>query len=167
MIKTDRFVLDILSDKYLDNVYNMLSDEEVTMYLNMNKHNDINDTKKLLLDYYNDKDKYPFVILDNDRFVGVFLIKLDLFDEDCFEFTIYIDKSYWNKGVYTEVLPYMTDYAFKEIGTGNFRGFVMENNLASRRVLEKCNFTLEKIFKVDGIEGNIYSYLITKEDYLK
>ena len=43
----------------------------------------------------------------------------------------------------------------------------MENNLASRRVLEKCNFTLEKIFKVDGIEGNIYSYLITKEDYLK
>lgn len=167
MIKTDRFVLDILSDKYLDNVYKMLSDEEVILYLNMDKHKDIDDTKNLFLDYSNDKDKYPFVILDNDNFVGVFLIKLDLYDKDCFEFTIYLDKSYWNKGVYTEVLPYMTDYAFKSIGTGNFRGFVMENNMASRKVLEKCNFKLEKIFKVDGIEGNIYSYLITKEDYLK
>ena len=36
MIKTDRFILDILSDKYLDNVYIMFSDEEVTLFLNMN-----------------------------------------------------------------------------------------------------------------------------------
>ena len=39
------------------------------------------------------------------------------------------------------------------IGTGNFRGFVMEKNMASKRGLQKCGFKLEKIFNVDGIEG--------------
>lgn len=61
--------------------------------------------------------------------------------------------------MYTEVLPYMTEFAFKDIGTGNFRGFVMEKNKASSRVLEKCGFELEKIFEVPGLEGKIISYL--------
>ncbi len=41
----------------------------------------------------------------------------------------------------------------------------MEKNIASSRVLEKCNFKLEKIFKVEGIDGMIKSYLMTKEEY--
>ena len=53
----------------------------------------------------------------------------------------------------------MTQIAFEDIGTGNFRGFVMDKNIASKKVLEKCGCKLEKIFNVDGIDGKIYSYL--------
>ena len=61
----------------------------------------------------------------------------------------------------------MEEVAFKDIGTGNFRGFVMEKNIASSKVLEKCGFKLEKVFKVPGLEGNILSWLKTKKEYEK
>ena len=32
---------------------------------------------------------------------------------------------------------------------------------------EKCGFSLEKIFDVDGLDGKIYSYLIKKDDYFR
>lgn len=169
-LNTERFILRKTSLNDLDNMFNLLSDSEVVKYLNMNIHKSKEDTRKLLNEYLSHNQegtKYPFTILTKDNiFIGIFLIKLDLFDDDCYEFTVYLDKKYWGKGVYKEVLPYMIKYAFEVIKTGNFRGFVMENNIASARVLEHCYFKLEKIFNVPNIEENIKSYLMTKEDYL-
>ena len=82
------------------------------------------------------------------------------------KFTIYLDEKHWGKGIYKEVLPYMIRFAFEDIGTGNFRGFVMEKNLISANVLSKSGFNLEKIFEVPGIEGKILSFLITKDVYM-
>lgn len=171
-IETDRCILRKVNIKDEKNVYDILSDEDVIENLNMTIHKSIEDTRKMIQEYLNgfeNGNKYPFAIIDKktEEFIGVFLIKLDIFDEDCFEFTVYLNKKFWNKGIYTEVLKYMIEYAFEEIRTGNFRGFVMEKNLASSKVLEKSHFKLEKIFKVEGIDGMIKSYLITKEDYIK
>ena len=112
-------------------------------------------------------EKFPFAIIDSttDTFVGVFLIKLDVFDDDCFEFTVYIKKEYWNHGVYSEILPHMVDFAFTTIKTGNFRGFVIINNKSSSKVLKKSGFRLEKTFTVAGLPEPIESYLITKQEY--
>ena len=172
IIETERFILKLLEKENAFKVFNILSNPKVIENLNMNIHTSIDDSIKLIDDYYegfSKLEKYPFEILDKktNDFLGVFLIKLDLFDEDCFEFTVYISKEEWGKGIYTEVLPYMTKFAFEKIGTGNFRGFVMEKNIASSKVLEKCGFELEKIFEVPGLEGKIISYLITKENYNK
>lgn len=170
-IKTNRFILRKISLDDINDIFEILSDKETTKYLNINRHKCINDTKTLLNDYLNglkDGTKYPFAIINKDtkEFLGIFLIKLDLYDEDSFESTAYINKKYWNKGILSEVLPYMIDYAFNEIKTENFRGFVMEENGASARVLEKNGFRLEKIFNVPGIEHKIKSYIITKKEYL-
>ena len=164
VIETNRYILKLVEKENADKIFKILSNPHVIENLNMNIHTKIEDTLELLDDYYNGLrkgEKFPYEILDKEtgEFIGVFLIKLDLFDEDCYEFTIYLGEPYWGNGVYTEVLPYMTEVAFKDIGTGNFRGFVMEKNIASKRVLEKCGFELEKIFDVDGIDGKIYSYL--------
>lgn len=171
-IITDRYILRKVNKEDTPYIFEILSDEQVITNLNMNIHKVIEDTYKLIEDYekgYEDKEKYPYAIIEKNtnKFIGVFLIKLDLYDEDCFEFTVYLTKSEWNKGVYTEVLPYMVKVAFEDIKTGNFRGFVMEKNKSSSRVLEKCGFELEKIFEVPGLEGKIISYLITKAEYEK
>lgn len=165
-IETERFILRELSYDNIDKVFTILSDNDVITNLNMNIHNSIEDTKKLFEDYRDglkNGDKYPFEIIKKDTgdFVGVFLIKRDLYTDDCFESTVYLDKKYWSQGICTEVMPYMVDFTFKEIGVKNFRGYVKEKNKASRRVLEKCGFDLEKIFDVPGIEGKIYSFLKT------
>lgn len=164
-IETERFILRKVELEDADKIYKILSNENVISNLNMDIHKSMEDTFVLLNEYNKglyEKNKFPFAIVDKNTndFIGVFLIKLDLFDEDCFEFTIYLDEKYWGKGAYTEVLPYMAEFAFKDIGTGSFRGFVMEKNKASSRVLEKCGFELEKIFEVPGLDGKIISYLM-------
>lgn len=170
VVETERFILRKVELDDVKSIYNILSDKDVILNLNMEIHENIEDTYKLLDDYFeglSKNTKFPYAIVDknSNEFIGVFLIKLDLYDEDCFEFTIYLDKRYWGKGIYTEVLTYMTEVAFDDIHTGNFRGFVMERNVASSRVLEKCGFELEKIFEVPGIEGKIISYLMTSQNY--
>lgn len=171
-IVTNRFILRKVNKEDNEEIFKILSDKDVNENLNMDIHVNILDTDKLIEEYLEENkigNKYPFAIIDKNtkEFLGVFLIKLDLYDEDCFEFTIYIGKDNWGKGIYTEVLPYMTEYAFTKIKTGNFRGFVMEKNIASSKVLEKCGFALEKVFEVPGLNGKIKSYLITREEYLK
>ena len=171
-IETNRFYLRKVIKEDAEEIFKILSDESVIQNLNQDIHKTVKDTETMLDEYFEEYEKgnkYPFAIIDKEtgNFIGVFLIKLDLYDEDCFEFTVYIKKEEWGKGIYTEVLPFMTTFAFDEIKTGNFRGFVMEKNIASARVLEKCGFKLEKIFDVPGLEGKILSFLMTKEDYLK
>ena len=46
-------------------------------------------------------------------------------------------------------------------------GAITFGNNTSKHVLEKCGFSLEKIFDVDGLDGKIYSYLIKKDDYFR
>lgn len=169
-IETNRLFLrqTLMEDK--KNIYKLLSDEEVVKNLNLTIHSKIEDTEKLLKDYFDgleNNTKYPYTIIDKEtkKFVGVFLIKLDLYNEEAYEFTIYLSKEFWGKGIYKEILPYMVKVAFKDIKTKNFRGYAMQRNIASIKVLEKSKFKLEKIFKVDGIEDMIYSFLITEDMY--
>lgn len=171
-IETDRFILRKVEKEDEINIFNILKKQDVIENLNMEIHKSIEDTRKLLEEYqkgYEEGTKYPYAIIQKstNRFLGVFLIKLDLYDEDCFEFTVYLNKEDWGKGIYTEVLPYMEEVAFNDIGTENLRGFVKEKNVASSKVLEKCGFKLEKIFEVPGLEGNILSWLKTKKEYEK
>ena len=170
-IETNRYILKIIEKKYINEIFNILSNPDVIQNLNMSIHLNIDDTNKLINEYYDglkNNEKFPFEIIDKktNEFIGVFLIKLDIYDEDSFEFTIYLNPSHWGNGVYTEILPFMTEFAFLDIGTKHFRGFVMEKNIASRIVLEKTDFILEKVFNVDGIEDKIYSYIKTN-NYIK
>jgi len=169
-IETNRLILKQTTFEDRNEIFKLLSDEEVVRYLNLNIHLDIQDTDNLLKEYFEGMEnntKFPYTIIDKEskKFVGIFLIKLDLYNEEAFEFTIYLSKEFWGKGIYKEILPYMIKVAFEEIKTKNFRGYAKERNIASIKVLEKSNFILEKIFEVDGIEEKIYSFLITEEMY--
>ena len=169
-IETNRLILKQTTFEDRDEIFKLLSDKEVVKYLNLNIHLSIEDTEKLLKEYFEgleNNTKYPYTIIDKEteQFVGIFLIKLDLYNEEAFEFTIYLSKDFWGKGIYKEILPYMIKVAFEEIKTKNFRGYAKERNIASIKVLEKSNFILEKIFKVEGIEDKIYSFLITEKMY--
>lgn len=171
-IETERFILKQTTIEDSKNIFEVLGDEETVKYLNLDLHTCIEDSEKLVKEYLNEleeKRKIPYSIFDKNtkEFIGVFLIKLDLYNEDAYEFTIYLSKKYWGQGIYKEVIPYMIKVAFEDVKTGNFRGYAMENNIASIKVLERSGFILEKIFEVPGLPGKIHSFLITKEMYEK
>jgi len=171
-INTERFILRRISHNDDVSVFNILNDEETIKYLNIQKVKSVSDVDEIITDYlsqYEKGNKFPFAIVNKEynECIGVFLIKLDIYDVDCFEFTVYIKREFWNKGVYSEVLPYMVDFAFNEIGTKYLRGFVMISNKASATVLKKCGFVLEKTFKVDKLSEIIESYILTNPSILE
>jgi ribosomal-protein-alanine N-acetyltransferase len=63
------------------------------------------------------------------------------------EIGYFIGESYWNKGIATIALQMITDYGFRELDIVRIHTGIFEFNIASQRVMEKCGFNIDGIFK--------------------
>lgn len=80
----------------------------------------------------------------------------------CAEIGYWLGEPYWGKGIATEALNAMTGYAFEVCQFRKLFAPVMGPNKASMKVLEKCDFILEGVFKnevyKDGRFFDIYHF---------
>ena len=58
------------------------------------------------------------------------------------EVGFWIIKEHWGKGLTTEALKMVIDFAFNYLGLEKMDGWTVEENIGSRRVMEKCGFKL-------------------------
>lgn len=63
------------------------------------------------------------------------------------EIGYWVGEEYWGKGIATEALRTMSDLAFSGMKYKKLFAPVLDPNKASMRVLEKCGYVLEGIFK--------------------
>jgi ribosomal-protein-alanine N-acetyltransferase len=81
----------------------------------------------------------------------------------------FIGEPYWNKGIMTKAVKLIVDFGFQHLDIERIHTGVFEYNMASRRVLEKCGFRQEGIFRNALYKNNqIYDevrYAILKSDY--
>jgi [ribosomal protein S5]-alanine N-acetyltransferase len=63
------------------------------------------------------------------------------------EIGYFIGEPYWNKGIATLAVKIISDFGFRELGLARIHTGVYEYNPASQRVLEKCGFIREGIFR--------------------
>jgi RimJ/RimL family protein N-acetyltransferase len=72
------------------------------------------------------------------------------------------DKSYWGKGVATEVIRELVTYAFTELGISYIGAEVEEGNIPMKRVFEKAGFEQDGFFKgqrvKDGKRVNVVHF---------
>ena len=89
-----------------------------------------------------------FAIEFEGKFAGVCGLNLqpDIYRNSC-EIGYWIAEPYWSKGVATEAVKCVTEYAFKTLDKVRVFTGVFEYNKASIRVLEKCGFEKEGVFK--------------------
>jgi [ribosomal protein S5]-alanine N-acetyltransferase len=177
-METDRLVLRKFRETDASNMYNnWASDSEVTKYLSWDAHSSVESTKQLLnmwVSEYNDLEHYQWAIelKENGELIGnISLIEIDNYNETC-EAGYCISKSIWNKGIVTEALLKIIEFAFNEIKFERIGAHYDIANVASGRVMEKCNFkyegTLRKIYKNnygDSIDCKYYSIL--KDELVK
>jgi [ribosomal protein S5]-alanine N-acetyltransferase len=79
----------------------------------------------------------------------------------CADFGYWLSEEHWNKGIITEAIPAVVDFVFKNTNTIRLQAGVFETNAASKRVLEKCGFTLESRMRKAVIKnGDILDELI-------
>lgn len=70
------------------------------------------------------------------------------------EIGYFIGEAFWNKGIVSTAVNLITDYGFKYLDIVRIHTGVFEFNTASQRVLEKCGFVKEGIFKKAIIKEN-------------
>ncbi len=63
------------------------------------------------------------------------------------EIGYFIGEPYWNKGIITAAVNLITDYGFNQLDIIRIHTGVFEYNFASQKVLEKCGFIKEGIFR--------------------
>ena len=83
------------------------------------------------------------------------------------EIGYWLAKSYWGKGIMTEVVEKVCHFAFQHFGLIRITATVFEKNIASAKVLEKCNFVLEGVclknyYIKEGKVLNAKLYALTK-----
>lgn len=173
---TERFILRPFTVNDIQDMYvNWASSERVTKFLTWPAHRRINRTAftiNLWERSYENFEYYNWAIEDKatKSVIGsINLMNIDNYNENC-EIGFCLGESFWNKGIMTEVILKIIEFAFKIVGFERLTARHYINNLASRRVLEKCNLnyegTLRKIIKnSDGILVDCKYYSILKSEY--
>jgi RimJ/RimL family protein N-acetyltransferase len=77
-------------------------------------------------------------------------------DADEIEIAYTFKRSFWGQGLASEIATALTDIGLSQLGLPSLIGLVHVGNDASRRVLEKTNYTLEKNTTYHGNDAVIY-----------
>lgn len=70
------------------------------------------------------------------------------------EIGYFIGEPYWNKGIASAAVTLITDFGFKNLGFARIHTGVYEYNPASQRVLEKCGYIKEGVFRKSIFKNN-------------
>lgn len=110
------------------------------------------------------------IVLDETQLCGVIglVIQQDVHRFSA-EIGYWIGEEYWGKGIGTQAIHLMVDYGFNELSLNRIFSGVFEYNQPSMRILEKCGFMKEGIFKKAVFKnGNFYDehrYAILKPEF--
>ena len=97
-----------------------------------------------------DQIKLGICVKENNELIGFCsLIKMDLANGSA-EISIMIgDNQYWGKGLGSEAILLLSDFAFSEKRLNRISALILENNIASRRMFEKCGYKRRCFKKVN------------------
>ena len=92
--------------------------------------------------------KTTFAIEFQNELAGVtaLVLQSDIYKKTA-EIGYWIGEPYWNNGIATEAVKLLVNYGFDNLKLNRIFTGVFEDNKASQKVLEKCGFTHEGVFK--------------------
>lgn len=159
IIKTNRLILRPFREEDAEGIYNSFRNQEKFLYYaHKDKISLTNQIKSLagISEKYKNKEYYNWLItLKDNTIIGA--INLNVFNSDeSVEFNYAIDDNYQNNGYMTEALQATKDFCLKEMQVNRFFGGCEINNLASKRVMEKCGLKYE---------GTLKNHLLLEDGY--
>ncbi len=100
---------------------------------------------------------------------GVGLKRID-YKHQCGEFGFWLGKKHWNQGLTSEAARLMLHFGFRQLRLHRIYAHAFDENIGSRRVLEKCGFQLEGIMRQAVIRNkkrhDLYNYGILRSEFL-
>ncbi len=148
-IEGDRINLRKLKVSDAEDIYENVKDEEVVRWtLNIPHPYPPNEAVKFIKrTHYKIRKKtgYAFgiVLKETNRVIGVVDIFNIDWENESAEIGYWLGVRYWNRGLMTEAVRLTLKFAFEELKLHRVSATLLEENVASRRVLEKTGFRLE------------------------
>ncbi len=131
-------------------------------------------SEKQQMEWYNrtlgDNINYRFAIEHNDCFVGVStLTHLDWKNRAAHQGIKLCKDAPKGVGIGTDAVMTTMRYAFEELQLNRLYGSILEYNIASRKLYEKCGWKIEGMYRQSVFKNNAYhdeiSVAILREEY--
>lgn len=104
---------------------------------------------------FNSKDvKLAICLIENSRYIGnVYMTDIDMTKRSCHSHVLIGEKDCWGKGYAREALNLAIDYMFKERNIHRIQANILESNIQSLKMHEKCGYKVEGLMR-DSIYKN-------------
>ena len=149
------------------------NDDEISYYASLTQRftSTLNE-KKWLEEKIFDKNNVncAICIKETNEFIGcIFLNEIDYIRRSACGSTFIGAKEHWNKGYATEAKILMLKHAFYYKGLERIWSNVLEDNIGSLKMLEKCGYKREGLLRkasyVNGEFKNMFILSMLKEDF--
>ncbi len=159
-LETNRLILRRFEEKDAEEIFlGFVNQPEYLYYANKEKRTLEEEIKSLenISEKYKNPEYYNWLITlkDTGNIVGSINLHVDNHN-DSVEFNYAIDNRYTGNGYMTETLLKIKDFALNEVKINRFQGGCAVENIASKRVMEKCGM---------NFEGTLKKYLKLKDGY--
>lgn len=149
---TDRLIIRSLQDHDWDNFLALHLDPEINRYVRIPEPEEVIRQKfdKCVKTWsYASGDWLTLVIksLETDEFIGLMGFHCQHVEEQRAEVGYQLAHRHQDKGYATESLQAVIDWACLSFPVHKFVGFCAKDNIASARVMEKCGFQPEGVFR--------------------
>jgi RimJ/RimL family protein N-acetyltransferase len=181
-LETDRMYFRQFQDADAQLLFELDGDPEVMRFISKGKPTPLariqSEFIPKFLDYYRHNPPQGFWaahLCEDGSFIGWFHLRPDKITADEMELGYRLQRPVWGRGLATEGSRVLIDKAFNEWGYEKVCARTLENNLASRRVMEKAGLCFEGEFhySADILHGWVeqdrraVKYSITRADYLR
>lgn len=173
-LETGRLLLRRMTVEDAADMYEYARLAQVTRYLLWQEHPSVAYTERYLRYVQGEYRKgryfdFAIVYKENGKMIGtVGFTELDR-AQLCCEIGYVINPAYSGRGIATEAVWALLNFAFVELDMERVEGRYMVENAASRRVMEKCGMRFEGVFRslmeVKGVRRDIGVCSILKEEY--
>lgn len=151
-----------------------MRDENVTRYLTWYPHENMEETISTIKAWEESYDEnfylWAIMLKENSEVVGTINAELEI-NTKSFMLGYALNPKYWNKGIMTESVRELLRFFFSEVEALRVYGKCVEENLASRSVMENCGMkyegTLRNSYNLKGKIVSLSYFSILREEYFK
>lgn len=117
--------------------------------------------------------KLAICLKEDDRYIGnVYMTNIDQVRQSCHSHVLIGNKDYWGKGIAQEALRLFCDYMFKERNMHRIQAIVLESNIQSLKMHQKCGYRIEglmrdSVFKEGKFQNQYILSLLGTDFYVK
>jgi len=170
---SDRFKLIEIKEDHRNDIFELFGDDSVTQFYNISTLTKVEDADAIIKHFqtrFAERKGIRWGIAEptnEKRIIGTIGFN-SIVPEHKAQLGYDLKSSQWKRGVITEVIDCVLNYAFKNLNVNRVEAEVMPGNFASERVLEKNGFLKEGLLRDwmywNNTHYDMYLYSILKSD---